>query len=158
MIHFADLVNWFAGPVARVYTEGGAYVLEGAKQHGSPDNANVTLKHGGGAVTQLYITWTSGYGNFFAEVYGSQGSVSINFLEKQGTMLFLKPQVQAETLGNPKGWSYPDAFWSYGYGGEAQYFVDQVRGVAPKGEATGQDGRRALEIVLAAQRSLDESA
>jgi myo-inositol 2-dehydrogenase / D-chiro-inositol 1-dehydrogenase len=156
MIHFADLVRWFAGPVTSAYTEGGAYVLDGAKRHGSPDNACVTLKHANGAMTQLYITWTSGYGNFFAEVYGSEGSISVNFLEKQGSMLFLKQAMNTETLSLPKGWSYPDAFWTYGYGGEAQYFVDQVQGRTPRGNATGADGRSALEIVIAAQQSLDE--
>jgi len=158
MIHFADLTCWLAGPVVRTYSEGGAYVLEGAKKHGSPDNASVTLRHAGGAVSQLYISWTSGYGSFFYEVYGSKGSISINFLEKQISLLYLKEGVNTAALNYPAGWSHPDVIWPFGYGGEAQYFVDQIRGRASGGNATGEDGRKALEIVLAAQQSLDKGA
>src|SRR5438067_1373728 len=49
MIHFADLVGWLVGEVEQVYSHGGAYVLEGAKRHGSPDNATVLLQHSSGA-------------------------------------------------------------------------------------------------------------
>jgi myo-inositol 2-dehydrogenase/D-chiro-inositol 1-dehydrogenase len=157
MIHFADLVYWMIGPVERVFTEGGAFVLDGAKQHESPDNAFVTLRHQGGAVSQLYVSWTSGYGNFFYEVYGTKGSISVNFLEKQVSLLYLKEGVNKGTVNYPAGWNHPDMAWPYGYAGEAQYFVDQIRGQAAKGNATGEDGRRSLEIVLAAQQSLDEN-
>jgi len=156
LIHFCDFAYWLAGPIQRVYTEGGAYVLEGAKHHGSPDNASVTLKHAGGAVTQMYVTWTSGYGNFFYEVYGTKGSISVNFLEKQTTLMFLKESSASTSWNYPAGWSHPDVMWGFGYSGEAQYFVDQIRGTAPRGNALGEDGRRALEVVLAAQRSLDD--
>jgi myo-inositol 2-dehydrogenase/D-chiro-inositol 1-dehydrogenase len=157
LIHFADLLHWLVGPVTRAYSQGGPFVLEGAKRHGSPDNACVSFQHAGGAMTQLYVTWTTGYGNFFSEVYGSKGSISINFLEKQASLLYLKEGVQKAGLNYPTGWSHPDVLWSFGYAGEAQYFVDQIRGRAAKGDATGEDGRRALEVVLAAQRSLDEN-
>ncbi|MDX6565074.1 MAG: myo-inositol 2-dehydrogenase / D-chiro-inositol 1-dehydrogenase, partial [Gaiellales bacterium] len=48
LVHFADLVLWLLGPVTHVYSDGGAYVLEGAKRHGSPDNATVQLRHTSG--------------------------------------------------------------------------------------------------------------
>ncbi len=157
MIHFADLIYWLVGPVERVLTEGGAFVLDGAKRHNSPDNAFVTLRHQGGAASQLYVSWTSGYGNFFYEVYGTKGSISVNFLEKQVSLLYLKEGVNTGNLNYLAGWNYPDMAWPYGYAGEAQYFIDQIRGQTPKGSATGEDGRRSLEIVLAAQQSLDEN-
>ena len=69
----------------------------------------------------------------------------------------VKEGAKTADVNYPMGWSHPDVLWSFGYGGEAQYFVDQIRGHAPKGSATGEDGRRALEVVIAAQRSLDES-
>jgi myo-inositol 2-dehydrogenase/D-chiro-inositol 1-dehydrogenase len=151
MIHFADMIRWLAGDVKQVYADGGAYVLGGAKKHHSPDNASVMLRHAGGAVSNLYVTWTSGYGNFFFEVYGTKGSVSVNLLEKQVSSVFLKSAAGS----TPAGWSYPDLVWPYGYAGEQQYFVDQIHGAAQPGQATGADGRAALEIVLRAQEALD---
>jgi len=100
LIHFADLARWLGGDVEQVYADGGAYVLDGAKKHHSPDNASVMLRHTNGAVTSLYVTWTSGYGNFFFEVYGSKGSVSVNLLEKQGSTVFLK----TASTSTPAGW------------------------------------------------------
>jgi myo-inositol 2-dehydrogenase/D-chiro-inositol 1-dehydrogenase len=151
MIHFADLIRWLAGDVQEVFAEGGAYVLAGAKKHHSPDNASVMLRHTSGAVSNLYVTWTTGYGNFFLEVYGTQGSVTVNLLEKQTSSVFLK----TASTSTPAGWSFPDLVWSYGYAGEQQYFVDQIRGVTKPGQANGIDGRAALEIVLRSQESLD---
>ena len=151
LIHFADLVRWLAGDVQEVYAAGGAYVLEGAKKHHSPDNASVTLNHANQAVTSLYVTWTTGYGNFFFEVYGTKGSASVNLLEKQASSMFLK----SGSAASPAGWSFPDLVWPYGYAGEQQYFVDQIRELAQPGKATGLDGRAALEIVLRAQEALD---
>jgi myo-inositol 2-dehydrogenase/D-chiro-inositol 1-dehydrogenase len=155
MIHFADLLHWLAGPISQVYAEGGAYVLPGAKRHESPDNACVTLHHRAGAMSQLYVSWTTGYGDFFCEVYGSKGSVSVNFLERQVTSVYIKGQAGAEPQTYPSGWSHLNMLWPLGYAGEAQYFVDQIRGAAASGNASGEDGRAALKVVLAAQESMD---
>jgi len=151
MIHFADLIRWLAGDIEQVYADGGAYVLEGAKKHHSPDNASVMLRHSGGAVSNLYVTWTTGYGNFFFEIYGTRGSITVNLLEKQASSVFLKSASGAA----PAGWSFPDLVWPYGYAAEQQYFVNQIRGTAQPGQATGADGRAALEIVLRSQEALD---
>jgi myo-inositol 2-dehydrogenase / D-chiro-inositol 1-dehydrogenase len=155
MIHFADLLQWLAGPVSQVYAEGGAFVLPGAKRHESPDNACVSFHHRAGAMSQLYVSWTTGYGDFFYEVYGSKGSVSVNFLERQVTSVYIKGKNEAETQTYPAGWSHLNMLWPLGYAGEAQYFVDQIRGSAHAGNASGEDGREALKVVLAAQESMD---
>ena len=151
LIHFADLVRDLAGDVRSVHAEGGAYVLESAKKHKSPDNATVTYRHANRAVSSLYVTWTTGYGNFFLEVYGTKGNYSVNLLEKQTSALFLKE----DSPTRKAGWSFPDLVWSYGYAGEQQYFVNQILGIEPPGLATGADGRSALDMVLKAQESLD---
>lgn len=151
LIHFADLIRDLAGDVESVHAEGGAYVLDNAKKHESPDNATVTYRHANRAVSSLYVTWTSGYGNFLLEVYGAKGNYSVNLLEKQTSALFLKEDSQTHNAG----WSYPDLVWSYGYAGEQQYFVNQILGKEPRGQASGADGRSALDMVLKAQASLD---
>jgi myo-inositol 2-dehydrogenase / D-chiro-inositol 1-dehydrogenase len=152
LVHFADLVLWLLGPVTHVYSDGGAYVLEGAKRHGSPDNATVQLRHTSGAMSSLYATWTAGHGNFTCELYGVDGSVSIDLVEKQATRVFRR-------AGDPgaRGFSFPDLVWPYGYTGEQQHFVDHVRGrVGGEPAADVHDARAALELVLAMQDSLDE--
>jgi myo-inositol 2-dehydrogenase / D-chiro-inositol 1-dehydrogenase len=155
MVHFADLVRWLLGDVERVAAEGGAYVLEGARRHESPDNAIVTMRHAGGAMSSMYVTWTAGHGNFRLELFGSEGSVTVDLVDRQASQLFLRrPHGDA----HPAGWSYPDLVWDYGYGNEQQHFVDRICGVTDGGQAaTAQDAAAALELVLRAQRALDEA-
>jgi myo-inositol 2-dehydrogenase/D-chiro-inositol 1-dehydrogenase len=151
MVHFADLLIWLFGPVEYVHSDGGPYVLEGAKEYGSADNAMVTVKHKNGVISHQYVTWTAGHGNFTFEVYGSRGEMIVDLVRAQVSAAFGKPGAQAT------GWSYPDLVWKYGYGGEQQHFVDRVlkRDVDPNAAAGVEAGRDALALVLAAQQALD---
>jgi myo-inositol 2-dehydrogenase/D-chiro-inositol 1-dehydrogenase len=133
LVHFADLAQWLLGPVEKVYADGGAFVLDGARRHGSPDNATVQLRHAGGAVSSFYATWTAGHGDFTFEVYGDRGAESIDL------------------VGNG------DGVWPTAYAGEQQHFVDRIRGAAalePAADAAA--ARDALALALAMQASLDE--
>jgi myo-inositol 2-dehydrogenase/D-chiro-inositol 1-dehydrogenase len=146
LVHFADLVLWLLGPATHVSTEGGAYVLDGAKRYDSPDNAVVTVRHASGAVSSMYVSWTAGHGNFTLDVYGTQGHAGVDLVQQQAMTLFAKDG----------GWAYPDLVWSYGYGGEQQYFVDRIAGrVDGTLAATPAQARDALALVLAAQEALD---
>jgi myo-inositol 2-dehydrogenase/D-chiro-inositol 1-dehydrogenase len=157
LIHFGDLVRWLLGDVEHVTAEGGAYVLEGAKRHGSPDNAVVTLRHRSGAISSLYVTWTAGHGNFSLELYGSEGSYEIDLIERQGARVYRR--TAHEPTGLPAGWSFPDMVWAYGYAGEQQYFVDRLLGLEDGARAaSAQDARAALDLMLEAQRALDGTA
>ena len=147
LVHFGDLVLWLFGPAEHVHTEGGPYKLEGAKRHGSPDNAVVTVRHVSGAVSSMYVTWTAGHGNFRLDVYGTEGAATVDFVKAQAL----------ETHSIADGWDYPDLLWSYGYGGEQQYFVDRILGREDGTKAaTAAEARDALALMLAAQQSLDE--
>ena len=155
MVHFADLVLWLFGPVDRVYTEGGAYKLEGAKRLNSPDNATVMVHHTSGAVSSLFVSWTAGRGNFTLDVHGNDGSASVDLVHSQALNLFLNPPKDAES---GRGWQYPDLVWDYGYAGEQQYFVDRIAGrVDGSVAASPAEARDALALVLAAQESLDSA-
>jgi myo-inositol 2-dehydrogenase / D-chiro-inositol 1-dehydrogenase len=157
LIHFADLASWLVGPIDRVYSEGGAYVLDGAKRHGSPDNATVLMRHANSASTSVYVTWTAGHGNFTLEVYGTDGNIAIDLVEKQVSRLFLNRPFQGDGHSYPSGWSFPDLVWAYSYGNEQQYFIDRILGrVDGSDAATAQEAREALAVVLAAQQALDE--
>jgi myo-inositol 2-dehydrogenase/D-chiro-inositol 1-dehydrogenase len=154
LVHFGDLVLWLFGPAAQVYTQGGAYVLDGARRYRSPDNATVTVTHTSGVVSSMYVSWTTGYGNFSLDVFGSAGSSTVDLLHSQGSKVFLKP---GPTEGS-SGWGFPDLVWTYGYTGEQQYFVDRVAGLEDGTRTAGAAAARsALELVLAAQQSLDEN-
>lgn len=155
LVHFGDLVLWLFGPAERVHTEGGAYALEPARRRGSPDNATVTVRHASGTVSDLYVTWTAGHGNFGFEIYGTDGSAEMDLVHNQVSRLFLKPRPGAHDRS--VGWSFPDLVWSHGYRGEQQHFVDRVLGLEGRAiAASPAEARAALELMLAAQRSLDE--
>jgi myo-inositol 2-dehydrogenase/D-chiro-inositol 1-dehydrogenase len=152
MVHFADLLIWLFGPVDYVHADGGAYVLQGAKDHGSADNAMVTVKHKSGVISHQYVTWTAGHGNFSFEVYGSEGEIVVDLVRSQVSAVF--PKSHAD---KPSGWQFPDLVWKYGYGGEQQHFVDRILGLDadPSAAADVHAGRDALALVLAAQQALD---
>ena len=152
MVHFADLLIWLFGPVDYVHADGGPYVLQGAKDHGSADNAMVTVKHKSGVISHQYVTWTAGHGNFSFEVYGSKGEIVVDLVRSQVSAAFLKP-----SAGKAGGWEFPDLVWKYGSGGEQQHFVDRILGldVDRSAAADVHASRDALALVLAAQRALD---
>jgi myo-inositol 2-dehydrogenase / D-chiro-inositol 1-dehydrogenase len=152
LVHFGDLMLWLFGDAAEVYTQGGAYVLDGAKRYGSPDNATVTITHTSGAVSSMFVSWTTGYGNFSLDVFGTEGSSTVDLLHSQASKVFHKPDAAKST-----GWEFPDLVWNYGYTGEQQYFVDRIAGLEDGSRTAGAAGARsALELMLAAQQSLDE--
>jgi myo-inositol 2-dehydrogenase/D-chiro-inositol 1-dehydrogenase len=152
LVHFGDLVLWLFGPAERVTTEGGAYKLEGAKKFGSPDNAVVTVRHRSGVISSMYVSWTAGRGNFTFEVFGNDGSASVDLVHGQALNLHI-----ADTARSDAGWQYPDLLWDYGYAGEQQYFVDRILGREDGSRVGGAaEARDALALMLAAQRSLDE--
>lgn len=158
LIHFADLLRWLVGPVERVYAEGGAYVLDGAKRHRSPDNATVCMRHTNGATTSVYVTWTAGHGNFTLEVYGSDGNVAVDLIEKQVSRVFLRRPFEVDGRFLPQGWTFPDVVWDYSYTNEQQHFVDRILGrVDGQHAASPQDARAALAVAIAAQQALDQS-
>ncbi|MDQ1548123.1 MAG: myo-inositol 2-dehydrogenase / D-chiro-inositol 1-dehydrogenase [Actinomycetota bacterium] len=152
LVHFGDLVLWLFGPADRVTTEGGAYKLEGAKKFGSPDNAVVTVRHRSGVISSMYVSWTAGRGNFTLDVFGNDGSATVDLVHSQALNLHI-----ADKSRDDVGWQYPDLLWDYGYAGEQQYFVDRILG-REDGSRVGSagDARDALALMLAAQRSLDD--
>ena len=150
MVHLADLLLWFFGAADRVYATGGPYVLAGAKEHGSPDNAMVNITHRNGVMSNIYISWTSGYGDLTMDVFGSDGSTNVDFVRSQTTAQFTK------SVG---AWEFPGLVWEYGYQGEQQHFVQRILDCdsTPDRAAGAGAAREALRLVLDAQKSLDEN-
>jgi myo-inositol 2-dehydrogenase/D-chiro-inositol 1-dehydrogenase len=151
LVHFGDLVLWLFGPAERVTTEGGAYKLEGAMKFGSPDNAVVTIRHRSGVVSSMYVSWTAGRGNFTLDVFGNDGSATVDLVH-QALNFHISDRSREDF-----GWQYPDLLWDYGYAGEQQYFVDRILGREDGSRsASASEARDALALMLAAQQSLDD--
>jgi myo-inositol 2-dehydrogenase/D-chiro-inositol 1-dehydrogenase len=103
LVHFADLL-WIYGPAASVHTEGGAYMLAGARRYGSPDNATVLIRHVNGAVSSVYVSWTTGHGNFTFNVYGTDGHAGIDLVRSQALSLHLRDR--PGSIDGASGWSF----------------------------------------------------
>ncbi|HET9374652.1 MAG TPA: Gfo/Idh/MocA family oxidoreductase [Chthoniobacterales bacterium] len=151
IIHTLDLFRWYAGEVETLFASGGAYVLEGAKRHGTPDNIMCSLRFRNGAMGDLYGSWTTGFGDKTLEVYGTNGSVFVDLVGKQGGHIFIRKHMAGSS--RPEGWSNLGILWKYGYLGEANHFIKSVLGkVEP--QATGRDAIEAQRLAILADHSI----
>ena len=151
IIHTFDLYRWYMGEVSSIFAMGGAFVLEGAKKYQTPDNVMCSFRFQNGAMGELYGTWTSGYGDKTLEIYGTDGSILVDLMNKQGGHLFIKSRPNDRSL--PVGWNNLGVLWKYGYQAEARQFVSCVLGNASP-QATGRDGIAAQKLALLANQSL----
>jgi len=155
IIHTFDLYRWFAGEVASVYADGGAYVFEGARKHGTPDNVMCSMKFKNGAMGSIYGSWSSGYGDKTLEIYGTKGSFFIDLMEAQGGRAFIKKNKDEPSPA--EGWNNLGVLWKFGYQQEARHFTHSILGrVEPS--ATGTDAVEAQKLAMLADRSIRESA
>jgi len=154
IIHTFDLFRWYAGDVASVYADGGAFVFDGARRHGTPDNIMCALKFKNGAMGSIYGSWSSGYGDKTLEIYGTKGSFFIDLMEAQGGRAFIKKT--SEAGGASEGWSNLGVLWKFGYQQEAKQFTHSILGkVLP--QATGEDAIEAQKLALLADSSIKSS-
>ena len=155
IIHTFDLYRWYAGEVETIYADGGAYVFEGARKHGTPDNVMCSLKFRNGAMGSIYGSWSSGYGDKTLEIYGTKGSFFIDLMEAQGGRAFIKKDKQAPSPA--EGWNNLGVLWKFGYQQEARQFTHSILGrVAPS--ATGADAVEAQKLAMLADRSIRQAA
>lgn len=151
MAHTFDLFRWYNGEFASVYASGGAYVLDGAKRFGTPDNVMAHIRFKNGTMGNLYGSWTSGYGDLTVQVFGTDGTISIDLMDKQGGSFYIRNR-RGENA-RPQGWSNMGILWKYGYQGEARHFIQTLLGNAEP-MPTGWDGREAIRALLLADRSI----
>jgi myo-inositol 2-dehydrogenase/D-chiro-inositol 1-dehydrogenase len=151
IIHTLDLFRWYAGDVETLFASGGAYVLEGAKRHGTPDNIMCSLRFRNGAMGDLYGSWTTGFGDKTLEVYGTNGSIFVDLVGKQGGHIFIRKRITGHS--RPEGWGNLGILWKYGYLGEAHHFIKSVLGKAEP-QATGRDAIEAQRLAIFADHSI----
>ena len=151
IIHTLDLFRWYAGEVETLFASGGAYVLEGARRHGTPDNIMCSFRFRSGAMGDLYGSWTTGFGDKTLEVYGTHGSIFVDLVGKQGGHIFIRKRNNERS--RPEGWNNLGILWKFGYLAEAQHFINTVLGKASP-EATGQDAIEAQRLAVLAGQSI----
>ncbi|MGC8484339.1 MAG: Gfo/Idh/MocA family protein [Candidatus Baltobacteraceae bacterium] len=78
-VHVADLIHWFAGPPneAFAYTQTAIWPIAPLE-----DNAFGLFRFEGGAVASFHTSWTQWKNMFSFEIFGTEGSLSIEGLGK----------------------------------------------------------------------------
>ena len=147
-IHDYDLAGWLMDDkVVEVYAVGGALVYPQLRDFGDLDNALVTLRFASGAVGNINLSRNARYGyDVRTEVLGSEGALRIGGLRHTALDMLTRDGVYYETYP----W-YRERF-ATAYRQELVQFVAWVQGEAEPA-ATGEDGRAALAVALAATES-----
>jgi myo-inositol 2-dehydrogenase/D-chiro-inositol 1-dehydrogenase len=149
--HDFDAVRWLAGSeVTRVYADGDALVYEDLKKNGDYDTVSVVMKLSNGAIGCVDCCYNTVYGfDSGLEILGSEAAVSVSMGERSFAHVI---------KGTGTSNEYFDGYasrWAQAYRDELADFVNCV--LADKGtKATVRDGRAALEIGLAARKSIEE--
>jgi myo-inositol 2-dehydrogenase / D-chiro-inositol 1-dehydrogenase len=149
LIHDFDVLRFLAGgaePV-EVFAMADALVLPDWKQRGLLDTAVVTLRYDSGAFGTADASFQAVYGyDVRAEVFGSEGMASVG---ESSPINLVHHNRSGSTQARPH-W-FVDLFGE-AYTAELAHFVATVRGRAAP-DSTGEDGRAALVLALAALRS-----
>ncbi len=153
--HDWDCVRWLMGSeIERVYVEVANFkgAELGVTAERFFDNAVASLRFASGGIGTISGVCPCGYGyDARVEVVGEKGIMQIG--ELRGASVAVCTSRDAG-LRTPVYRTWPERF-AWGYIREIEHFVRAVRGDADP-RATGEDGRRAVAAVLAANRSMIE--
>jgi len=147
-VHDADLVTWITGKrVARVFGQVGAFV------HPIPvdDTATLQLEMDDGGLATILAGWGTQSDQTIqrVEVYGTEGTLWVH-REAPLVRVYLRG-----TASRKSGWYYPDVKRFDPWTKLCEEFVAAAsENRVPS--SSGVDGRRALELVLAAYQSARE--
>jgi myo-inositol 2-dehydrogenase/D-chiro-inositol 1-dehydrogenase len=150
-IHDIDMLRWLAGSeVTDVHAVGAALIRESHAARGITDTAVLTLRFANGALGVIDNCWQAVYGyDVRTEVLAEAGALEIGHARDTGLLRLDQRGVTAD---------YPYWFldrFGLAYEREVADFVRcVVEDEAPR--ATGEDGRQALAVALAAALSSRE--
>jgi len=147
-IHDYDLACWLMDDQAvEIHAIGGALVYPQLRDFGDLDNAQVTLRFASGATGSINLSRNARYGyDVRTEVLGSEGALRIGDLRQTALDLMTSGGVCYHTYP----W-YQERF-AVAYRRELDHFIAWVQGQA-EAAASGEEGRAALAIALAATES-----
>jgi len=150
-VHDFDLARWMMNSeVAEVHTFATVLTRPEVAKYGDVVASIVNLRYSNSAIgsVESYVAAVYGY-DIRTEIVGSKGTVQIGYLQKTADLVLTGAGVQHDAVGH---WlvRFADAYLS-----EMRDFVKKVLAGGPP-RVTGEDGRRALAIALAAERSHHE--
>ena len=147
IIHDFDWLRWTFGEVERVYARG-----LGASKLPAQDYALVTLRFKSGAIAHVEGTWSDPGGfKVSFEIAGDEGLLEYNFNQPTGVPLKKALHSTDEALAAVAIPENPHNENPYQL--ELAHFLECLEaGITPS--ITGQDGREAVKIALAALESL----
>jgi inositol 2-dehydrogenase len=152
-IHDFDLARWLThDEVVEVHSFGTVAIRPEIAQFGDVVASLVNLRFGRGAIgnVESYVQCLYGY-DVRTEIVGSKGSILIGTL-RQNSATFFKPSHGSYELEDHFLTRFREAYLA-----EVVDFVDTVLGDrAPR--VTGEDGLRAVEIAVAAEKSYRTAA
>jgi scyllo-inositol 2-dehydrogenase (NAD+) len=147
-IHEFDLARWLMrDEVVEVHTFAGVLVIPELKEFGDLDAAVVNLRFARGGLGNVESFRQARYGyDIRTEIIGSKGTLRVGYLRQTADVLLTEAGGAHDVVGHYLV-RFADAYVE-----EMKDFVEMLRsGREPR--VTGEDGRRALAIALAAQRS-----
>lgn len=151
LIHDFDVLRFLAGGAEPIELSAfaDALVLPAWKDRGILDTAVVSLRYDCGAMATADASFQAVYGyDVRAEVFGSEGMVSVG----ESSPINVVHHTRGGSIRPRPHW-FVDLF-GVAYSAELAHFVARVRGLA-SAESTGEDGRAALVLALAARRSVE---
>jgi myo-inositol 2-dehydrogenase / D-chiro-inositol 1-dehydrogenase len=152
LIHDFDVLRFLAGgaePV-EVYATADALVRPDFKASGLLDTALVSLRYDSGAMASADASFAAVYGyDVRAEVFGSEGMATVG---ESNPVNFVHHGRSGSTF--PRLHWFVDLF-GQAYTAELAHFAATVRGKPTAPASTGEDGRAALVLALAAIRSVE---
>ena len=148
-IHDFDMAGFLIGDeVSRVYATGGALVDPRIAELGDLDTATVVLEFAGGAVGVIENSRRAVYGyDQRVEVFGSGGSIRVDNNFPNTAILSHEGAVQRDLPLNFFIDRYLDSYLA-----EMEEFIQAVAQGRPS-PVSGEEGRRATVLALAARRS-----
>lgn len=146
-IHAIDLALWMMGPIVSVNAMARTLI----KKIPVDDNALLQLEFKNGALGYIEVGWTSQPGFSGVEVYGTEGTLICDYIK--GLQL-CEGKASAGKDGSVN-WKLLDKNPARGgWDVEIKHWLDIIEG-KEKLTMTGQAGRNALEVALAAYKSSD---
>lgn len=158
--HGTEFARWFLGkPVVKsVYAHLGRHV-HGDKTRGEDESVAI-VEFENGAYAMIEDSWAKRGGmDDRSEIYG-EGGVTYAVLH-MGISLITYSEYgygyAVEKAPSTRGWTFTvyEELWNYGFPQEMEHFVKCILGFEKPIE-TGEDGRKVLEIIMAAYLSAKE--
>jgi myo-inositol 2-dehydrogenase/D-chiro-inositol 1-dehydrogenase len=150
-IHDLDMVRFLLGDIAKVSASGSALFDEGARLHGDFDTIAVTLTSVDGAIATIVNSRHSSIGyDQRLEVFGARGLLQV---ANAPSSLVSASSASSVDSRAPYVENFIDRY-AAAYAREMDEFAKLVRG-EPSTSPTFEDGRAALVLADAAQRSAE---